>query len=155
LESPYQGKEWLGESFTITTMKLIFEKIYPYVLGVVASVLWFRLNLTFPTNDSILSSTLTVSGIFVGFLATSKAILMTMTSTIIDSLKRSGYISELVSYIGQAIWINLVFCSFNVVGFFVNTSDCWYSILWMGIAIGSLTSFVRVTDIMLKIFKFS
>ncbi len=136
-------------------MKLLFEKIYPYVFGILASVIWMQIGIGFPTSDSILSSTLTVSGIFVGFLATSKAILMSMSSSIIDDLKDSGYIQELVSYIGQAIWINLLFCSFNVLGFFVCTTNNWYSVVWAGIAISSLFAFIRVTHIMLKIFKFS
>ena len=136
-------------------MKLIFEKYYPYLFGVVAWVLWKQLNLMFPTSDSILSSTLTVSGIFVGFLSTSKAILVSMNSQIINELKSSGYIEELVSYIGQAIWINLLFCSFNVLGYFVDTSKFWFSTTWVGIAICSLATFIRVTHIMLKIFKYS
>ncbi len=134
-------------------MKLFFEKIYPYLLGLIASVLWLRMRGTFPTGDSLLSATLTVSGIFVGFLATSKAILMSMSSPIIEELKRSGYIEELVSYIGQAIWINLLFCSINVIGYFVSTQAEWYSLIWIFISVCALATFIRVTHIMLKIFK--
>lgn len=97
-------------------MKLFFEKIYPYLFGLIAAAFWFQTEAVFPTGESLLSATLTVSGIFVGFLATSKSILISMSSPIIDELKRSGYIEELVSYIGQAIWANLFFCSFSVVG---------------------------------------
>lgn len=57
-------------------MKLLIEKTYPYIFGVAASVIWLLIDRGFPENESLLSSTLTVSGIFVGFLATSKAILM-------------------------------------------------------------------------------
>lgn len=135
-------------------MKLIFEKIYPYIFGILASLLWSQLQLSFPTSESILSSTLTVSGIFVGFLATSKAILMSMSSPIIEELKNSGYIAELVSYIGQAIWVNLFFCCLNVAGYFIHASQSWYGIAWIGVAICSITAFIRVTHIMLKIFKF-
>lgn len=134
-------------------MKLFFEKIYPYLLGLIASVLWLHMQGTFPTGDSLLSATLTVSGIFVGFLATSKAILMSMSSPIIEELKRSGYIEELVSYIGQAIWINLLFCSINVIGYFVSTQAEWYSLIWIFISVCALATFIRVTHIMLKIFK--
>lgn len=135
-------------------MKLIFEKTFPYIFAVLAAVIWTQMNLSFPTSDSILSSTLTVSGIFVGFLATSKAILMSMSSPIINELKDSGYIEELVSYIAQAIWVNLSFCSLNVIGYFVDTSQSWFSTLWIGIAICSITAFIRVNHIMLKIFKY-
>lgn len=134
-------------------MKLLFEKAYPYLFGILASVIWLQLKGAFPKGDSLLSSTLTVSGIFVGFLATSKAILMSMSSPIIEDLKRSGYIEELVSYIGQAIWVNLLFCSLSVVGYFTATDQRWYSSMWIGIATASMATFIRVTHIMLKIFR--
>jgi len=135
-------------------MNLIFEKSYPYFFGLLASIFWLIFSPEFPGTDSILSSTLTVSGIFVGFLATSKAILMSMSSPIIGELKKTGYIHELVSYIGQAIWINLLFCTLNVIGYFVNTSSLWFPMLWIGISICALAAFARVTNIMLKIFKY-
>jgi len=134
-------------------MKLFFERVYPYLLGVIAAVIWFRGGGEFPAGDSLLSATLTVSGVFVGFLATSKAILMSMSSPIINELKRSGYIDELVSYIGQAIWVNLLFCSVSVTGYFVDTQSGWYSLVWIGVSICALATFIRVTHIMLKIFK--
>lgn len=134
--------------------KLYFEKSYPYLIGVLASTLWLIFSPLFPKDNSILSATLTVSGIFVGFLATSKAILMTMKSPILGQIKESGYIHELVSYIGQAIWSNLLFCTWNVIGYFADTSETWFSAIWVGIATCSLASFVRVTNIMLKIFKY-
>lgn len=86
----------------------------------VAAVLWSRLQLTFPDSDSVLSSTLSVAGIFVGFLATSKAILISMSSPIIERLRSSGYMAVLASYIAQAIWLNLLFCMINVIGYFKN-----------------------------------
>ncbi|MFC7433923.1 hypothetical protein ACFQNJ_05300 [Hydrogenophaga bisanensis] len=135
-------------------MKLFFEKIYPYLFGLIAAAFWFQAEAVFPTGESLLSATLTVSGIFVGFLATSKSILISMSSPIIDQLKRSGYIEELVSYIGQAIWVNLFFCSLSVVGYFVDTHSGWYSLIWVGASVCALSAFIRVTHIMLKIFKY-
>lgn len=136
-------------------MKLVFEKFYPYLISIIAGFLWWESNFVFPTTDSIISSTLSVSGIFVGFLATSKAILISMNSPLIANLKSSGYINELVSYIGQAIWLNLAFCTLNVIGYFSDQTAEWYSILWIVTAVAALFSFIRVTDIMLKIFKLS
>lgn len=135
-------------------MKLIFEKIYPYLFGLIAAAFWFRAETVFPTGESLLSATLTVSGIFVGFLATSKSILISMSSPIIDELKKSGYIEELVSYIGQAIWVNLLFCSLNVIGYFVDTRSDWYSLIWVGVSVCAIVAFIRVTHIMLKVFKY-
>lgn len=134
-------------------MKLLFEKLYPYIIAAIVTVLWYRLGIHLPSSDSLLSSTLTVSGIFVGFLATSKAILLSMNSAIIQDLKDSGYINDLVSYIGQAIWLNLTFCVVTVFGYFINQTSSIYSLIWIALVTCSLVAFVRVTDIMLKIFR--
>lgn len=136
-------------------MKLLFEKIYPFLFGIIAAVIWLEMGGVFPKADPILSSTLTVSGILVGFLATSKAILMSMNSSIILELKKSGYIHELVNYIGQAIWLNLIFCTINVIGYFITQTTETYSTIWIGMAVSAMMSFVRVTHIMLNIFKFN
>ena len=135
-------------------MKLWFERLYPYIFMALAAYFWNQLDLTFPKSESILSSTLSVSGIFVGFLATSKAILMTMTSAIIERLKESGYMRILASYIAGAIWLNLFFCGFNVIGFFQTQNSDWYSTIWIALVVGALFSFIRVTHTMLQIFKY-
>lgn len=114
---------------------------------------WNLFNISLPSNDSLLSSTLGVSGVLVGFLATSKAILIAMNSKIIDDLRSSGYMVFLVSYIGQAIWLNLSFCTMNVSGFFQDQTQPWYSGIWIALAVGSLLSFMRVADTMLAIFR--
>ncbi len=109
---------------------LDFEAMYPLLFGMIAGCLWtvgaLWGRVMFPDSDTILSSTLTVSGIFVGFLATNKSILIGMNSPIIARLRSSGYINEIVSYLGEAIWFNLAFCAFNVVGFFVCRAPWWY-----------------------------
>lgn len=134
-------------------MKLLFEKLYPYIIALIATILWYRLGIRLPSSDSILSSTLTVSGIFVGFLATSKAILLSMNSEIISDLKKSGYIRDLVSYISQAVWLNLLFCIVTVFGYFIDISNNYYSLIWIAMISSALMAFIRVTDIMLKIFR--
>ena len=134
---------------------LWFEKLYPYLHGVIYAALWASLPLEFPDNDALSASMLSVSGIFVGFLATSKAILISTSSEVIIDLKKSGYIDEVVSYIGQAIWINLAFCLINVVGFFIDRTDLIYSTVWILFGVMSLSAFIRVTDVMLKIFRYS
>jgi len=143
----------MEENTYTMSKKLLFEKLYPFLFGVIAAVLWWESDVAFPAADAIISSTLSVSGIFVGFLATSKAILISMNSPLVSDLKKSGYIHELVSYIGQAIWLNLSFCTFNVIGYFGNQSQHWYAVVWVALAVTSLMAFIRVTHIMLQIFK--
>lgn len=76
-----------------------------------------------------------------------------MSSPIIERLRSSGYMAVLASYIAQAIWLNLLFCMINVIGYFKNQAEMWFSITWVAFAVGALTAFVRVTHVMLKIFK--
>lgn len=136
-------------------MKLLFERAYPYLFGLMAGWFWWRYGNGFPKGDSLLSATLTVSGIFVGFLATSKSILISMSSPVIDELKRSGYIIDLVSYIGQAIWVNLFYCSLCVIGYFVDSQAAWFAASWIATSVCALATFVRVTHIMLKVFRYA
>lgn len=136
-------------------MKLLLEKFFPFIFGLLFSYIWWHTGLSIPENEPLLTATLTVSGIFVGFLATSKAILISMPGQIVEDLRRSGYMVDLVSYIGQAIWINLAFCTLNVLGYFIDETSTWYGLLWILFAVMALSSFIRVTHIMLKIFKYS
>ncbi|MBO2568627.1 hypothetical protein AYI84_04675 [Shewanella algae] len=133
-------------------MGLWVEKYFPYIIGGIGAIFWHFMDCQFPSGDSLISSTLTVSGILVGFLATSKAILLSMSSTVITDLRTSGYMLVLVSYIGQAIWANLLFCTLSVIGFFVKPMADWYATLWIFVVLVALLTFVRVTHIMLKIF---
>ena len=59
-------------------MQLFLEKIAPYILSLTATYLWWKFKIVFPVNDSVLSASLTLGAILTGFLATSKAILMTI-----------------------------------------------------------------------------
>lgn len=134
-------------------MNLWVERIYPYFFMGAAAFVWHKAGLSFPKTESLLSSTLSVSGIFVGFLATSKSIIMTMSSAIVERLRNSGYIKVFASYISEAITINLVFCICNVVGFFYESRGSWFSIAWISLGVGAFTSFYRVSQVMIQIFK--
>lgn len=136
-------------------MSLSVEKYSPYVVGLLLAICWWYLDLSFPKKDSVLSSTLSVSGIFVGFLATSKAILITLGGDLMRHIRNSGYIDDLISYVSQAIWTSLIFCIVNVVGFFVTDREDWYSTLWILSGTISALTFIRVTKIMLKVFRYS
>jgi hypothetical protein len=150
-----KGKGWMAWDAFIMRRRLFFEQTYPYLFGLLAGFFWWKASISFPSNDSIISSTLSVAGIFVGFLATSKAILISMNSPVINELKRSGYINELVSYIGQAIWLNLAVCTLDVIAYFANQTKVWFGVTWVFLSVASLMAFIRVTHIMLKIFKYS
>jgi hypothetical protein len=134
--------------------RLLLEQIYPYVIALGCAVTWSQWATGFPQSEALLGATLTVSGILIGFLATSKALMLSLDSKVLDDLRTSGYIQELVGYLGQAIWANLLFCALCVVGFFVERS-AWYGGTWIAFSVAALVTFARITHIMLKVFRHS
>lgn len=138
----------------IVKMKSLYlEKVAPYLLALSGDLLWWRVGLAFPPGDDLLSSSLTLGAIITGFLATAKAILMTLDSPVMQRIRETNYVNDLVSYLGQAIWLSFGFCAVSIVGFFSVRSELWYGLLWVFFGLASAASFVRVTNIMLKIIK--
>lgn len=132
---------------------LLFEKTVPYVAALVAALAWWQLDVSLPNGTPILSSSLTLGAILTGFLATAKAIVMTLDSPIMQRIRETTYVNDLVSYLGQAIWLSFAFCVVAMVGFFVETSSAWYGLAWIVLGVASAAAFIRVTNIMFKIIK--
>lgn len=129
------------------------EKAYPYVTAVILSLLWFFSDLSFPNGKEILSASLTIGAILVGFLATSKALMMTIDTPVMNRIRSTSYVGIFASYMGHAIWLCFSFCILAMVGFFVDTASKWFGTAWVLIAIASACAFIRVTVVMLKIIK--
>jgi len=135
-------------------MKSIWvEKLSPYILAIAGAFLWWKLDLALPSGDGILSSSLTLGAILTGFLATAKAILMSLDSPIMQRIRGTDYIRDLASYLSQAIWLSFGFCIVSIIGFFVPTNSTWYGFTWIILGLASAGAFIRVTNIMLKIIK--
>lgn len=136
-------------------MSLLLEKIYPYFGGAISAALWWYLGLDLPSPpELVLSSSLTLGAILTGFLATSKTILISLRGTeVMESLKESTYIDELVSYIAQAVWLSFAFSVLAIVGLFMSSPTHVFSIVWIFFAIASGLAFIRVTNVILKIIK--
>lgn len=142
-------------------MRLFIEKIYPYFLAAIAGFICYKVGLKLPTSDSFLSASLTIGAILTGFMATSKAILMTLDSPIMQRLRETDYIKDLVSYLAQALWLSFLFSIISLAGFFIDTNMpmstvvaqvfFWYGIIWITVGVASAASFIRITKVMLKI----
>lgn len=139
------------ESKRLYKVKLIFEKSYPYIFGLLAAFFAYKLNLSFPKGDGILSASLTIGAILTGFLATSKTLLLTLDTKIMVAIRQTPYGKDLISYMGQAIWLCFIFAVLAMLGYFINTETLWYSTPWVLIAFTAAFSFIRVTSIMLRI----
>ena len=133
-------------------MTLTIERWYPWLSGAGAATLSWFLGCQLPSDSnlpSLLSATISVSAILVGFTATMKSILMAVPS-VIAGIKEAEYLDDLATYMSEATASNLGFCVLNLFGFFK-----WpgahleiFSVMWIGFGVAALLTFWRVTRIM-------
>lgn len=132
-------------------MHIYVEKSYPYILATIASCAWYIFKIKFPPENDVLSASLTIGAILTGFLATTKALIMTLDSPVMNRIRKTTYSKDLASYLGESIWLCFSFCVLAMVGYFCSTAKLWYGTIWMFIAISGSLAFIRITIIMLKI----
>lgn len=136
-------------------MRLLFEKLYPYLFGSVLSgdAYWF--SLPFPHGENILSASITIGSIFTGFLATSKSIILTFSSPLMVKIRKTSYFRLLLSYIGQGIWSALAFCILSLFGYFLDTTSYPrpFVVIWFFCATVTFLAFFRITHLLLKMIE--
>jgi len=138
-------------------MSLWFERGYPWLFGIAAALLAWLQEAPLPEGDklsALLSASISVSAILVGFLATMKSIVMAIPS-IANRLRQSDYLSLLASYLSTATAANLLFCVLNIAGFFVWIARHGeiFAPAWFGFGVVALLSFWRVTNIMVLVLQ--
>lgn len=130
---------------------LLFERSYPYLGGVAALFIWLLTEVSLPEEKDILSSTLTISAILTGFLATSKALLMSIGSDTMTQIKNSSYGSSLISYFGEAILFSFLTCIVSLTGYFIDIQNVFFGSLWITAGTITIFCFARISVISLKI----
>lgn len=96
------------------------ERAYPYAGGFVAGVVVLLLaqcGFKVSYSENMLASLVSLGGIFAGFLATVKTLLLTMDRIVLQRLKESGYIADLLCYLKEGIYGSLLLCLFAMIGF--------------------------------------
>lgn len=136
---------------------LFWEQVYPYAIGSCAAAAWWYLGISMPKGSlpDLLSAALTLGAILTGFLATSKTILFGMKSSLLmRQLRKAGYATTLMSYLGQGIWISFLFSILCLAGFFVPESFCeTFGVVWIFLGVTAAAAFYRVTKIILLLLK--
>ena len=138
------------------SVSLSFERLYPWLFGLMAAGIWTLCDLELPSSSekliALLSASISVSAILVGFLATMKSIVMAMPG-VTDRLRQAGYLDLLAKYLLEGTAANLAFCVLNIAGFFTWSANhlSSYSTLWFALGIAGLASFWRVTRIMVLV----
>ncbi|MDX8398988.1 MAG: hypothetical protein R8K20_01915 [Gallionellaceae bacterium] len=141
-------------------MSLTFERWYPFIFAVAAFALAWMNEATLPLSESyragLLSAAISASAIFVGFVATSKSILMALpVEGIRQRLHDSGFIEDLAQYLNQAMVGSLIFCVLNIIGFFPVSQQYifWFTPIWIGGGIFCIASFWRIGRVMTAILR--
>lgn len=135
--------------------RLTIEKRGPLIIGLVFAFAWWRIGPPFPTDASdVLSAALTLGAILTGFLATSKAFLLSLNGTqVMGDLRSSGYLNDLVFYLATAIWTAFAFCILTIAAFFLDVHTTWFGPAWFGLGIWASLQFVLVTVLTLRILR--
>jgi hypothetical protein len=140
-------------------MGRFLEQWIPYAAATACVAAWYWFDLPFPKDvKEFLAAALSYGAILTGFLATAKAILMALPSdSVMGQIRTSGYIDDLVSYIAQAFFGSIIFCTINLVGFFLDLSKLAreFQLVWIFFAVMSSLAFVRVGRILLRILRLS
>lgn len=143
------------------------EQFGPYVVGLlVTAAWWFLLGRSFPADPSgLLSASGTIASVLVGFLATAKAIIMSIsTSPTYAHIRSLGYGDQLMDYIRSAIYAGLVFLVLATLGFFIDWKATAltdlerigvtaYRISWVLTGAAGLALYVRVIGLIFKVLK--
>lgn len=137
---------------------LQLERWTPALLGSVALFASFLLGFSLPNSarNEILAAAISVGSILAGFTGTSKAILMALPPDgVIARVRSSGYIEDLACYMSDALVASLAVCVFSILGYFSlgELAESYYAPVWLMLGVLAVTSFWRVSKIMLLILR--
>jgi hypothetical protein len=131
------------------------ERVYPYLISLLGAGLFWYLSLPFPKGQDILSASITVAAVFVGFLATSESIVISLQSPTIEHFKATKFFPLLLQYLQEAIWISLTYCAFSLFGFFHNADapPHWFGPIWVFLSIATLLAFQRISQALIRLLR--
>ncbi len=78
---------------------------------------------------------------------------MALDSPVMNRIRDTEYIKDLVSYLSQAVWLSFLFCGISLIGYFVDTANFYFGLVWIFVAVAMAAAFIRVVNIMLKILR--
>lgn len=130
-----------------------FEQWYPYLGAICVALIWLLFEAELPRNrGELLGSSLTFASILTGFIAASKAILVSMRgSRIFRRLQEQKFIKPILTYLSHAIWLSLGACFVSLAGFFEVGRSEWFGAIWVFIIAATVLAFIRVTKIFFAI----
>lgn len=133
-------------------MRLLFERLYPYLFGAILAGGAYWYPLPFPHGNDILTASITIGSIFTAFLATSESIILTFNSPLMSKVRKTSYFRLLMSYLGEGIWSALAFCVVALVGYFLDNTSYprLFVIVWFFSSAATFFTFFRITYLLMK-----
>lgn len=139
-------------------MGLFLEKTAHYFIGtiIVALVIFLKISSDdFENFKDILSSSINISAITAGFLATAMSLLITLTNDdVIQRLKKFNLYSDLIAYLKSAIAWTFLVALISSSGLFLNRghtfSDLFFYV-WTFFCIVGIVAVIRVIRLLSKI----
>lgn len=143
-------------------LRNLIERSWPLLFSAAVGGIYYFSSVTFPDQalSSLLSSTISISAILMGFLGTSKAILLSYSSKKLGWLKSKPEMwQRLIGFFKASFLANFLLCictllllsgvlgsSLSDVCSWINLPRALYAI-WVALTLYAITSFYRVIDI--------
>ncbi|MEM4721396.1 MAG: hypothetical protein QXT73_04980 [Candidatus Methanomethylicaceae archaeon] len=143
-------------------MGAFIERWYPLVGGIAVSSLYFLLcrQMALPTSiENLFSAVINISAIAVGFFATAKTILFSLSDRyVIRQLKKVGAFDTLIDYLLHAIKWCFLLAIITGLAFFIDFKtkpewQTWALSFWLFLVWVALLSSYRVITILAKILR--
>jgi hypothetical protein len=139
-------------------MSLSTEQAYPYLAGIAAGILYFFVGKMCSIPDTLhqlFAAVISIAAIAVGFLATAKALLITISEDrpLIQKLNAIGYYDRFHHYLDAGIGWSFALSIFSAVGLLISfkSEELWHFALlsaWVGLATTTILLYVRVVRIL-------
>lgn len=127
------------------------ERFYPYLWGFAAVGVVVYLDkhgYKISYSENMLSAIISLGGIFAGFLATIKTLLLTIGSGVKRMLNDSGFMAPLLVYLKEGIASSLILCLVAMLGFDrAIASGVGHAALIYGLLLFSVAALYRITVI--------
>lgn len=136
---------------------LRFEHWWPYLVTVIIAIAWWHFGMPFPRNpDGLLGASGTVAVVFVGFLGTAKAIVLSISnSPVYQKLKDAGYHRVLFNYLYDSILFSILFLIVSLIGFFLPEGEPshWFALAWVLSGAATILLYVRTTNLLFQLVR--
>lgn len=128
------------------------ERYVPYLVALPVTVVAWNQPPVIPKDyhADVIGSSLTMAAIFLGFMATSLSILISIKETrVACALRENGAMQQLVSYLRQAILWTLLWLIASFLLYFLQPSLLLTA--WIGLASLAVMCFLRVVHLLSKL----